>query len=108
MVASVKADIAKLGMNSAMANAELSMAEAMSPPTITVWIDAQEVIHEMSVSLGMDLSPQGQGDSSSSALNASVVVAMSHYGTPVHITAPPPSETISYQQFLRKIGLSGS
>lgn len=29
---------------------------------------------------------------------------VTHYGVPVHITTPAPSDTISYQQFMKMLG----
>jgi hypothetical protein len=98
MIASAKAEIAKLGLSSAMASLELSLVQGMSPPTVTVWIDAQGLVRQMSMSqqrIGL-----GSGGS------FTMLVDFSHFGAPVLITPPAPSDTISYKSFLQTAGLS--
>jgi hypothetical protein len=98
MIASAKAEIARLGLSSAMASLELSLVQGMSPPTITVWIDAQGLIRQMS----MSLQKMGLG----SAMSVTMLVDFSHFGAPVLITAPAPSDTISYKSLLQTAGLN--
>jgi len=55
--------------------------------TITVWIDSQSLVRELSVSLQMSLN--------SSAVSGSIVMDFTHFGAPVRISPPPPSTVIS-------------
>ena len=66
--------------------------------TFTVWIDAQSLVRELSVSLQVSLN--------SSAASGSIVMDFTHFGAPVRISPPPPSTVISYQAFLKEAGLS--
>jgi hypothetical protein len=66
--------------------------------TFTVWIDSKSLVRELSASLQMSLN--------SSAVSASIVMDFTHFGAPVRISPPPPSTVISYQAFLKEMGLS--
>ena len=70
----------------------------MLPPTVTVWLDAQGLMREMS----MNVSVQTGG--SGGAGSASMVMYISNYGSQVTITAPAASDTISYSSFLKALG----
>jgi hypothetical protein len=100
MIAAVRKQIANLGLSPAVGDLELSLVQGMSPPTLTVWIDAQGLMQQMSV--GLQMSALG------TSVSANMVVDFSHFGAPVLITAPAPSDTISYKSFLQTIGLSGT
>ncbi len=99
MLASVRAEFTKLGFSSAMIDQEVSLAQTMLPPTVTVWIDAQGLMREMSMNL--DLQTSG----SSSTVSGSVVTYLSYIGSQVQITAPAASDTISYTSFLKALGV---
>ena len=99
LLAAVRTYFAKLGFSPAVTQQELSLAQQMLPPTITVWLDAQGMVREMGVKVGVQVSGSG------SAATGDVVVDFSNYGSPVHVSAPAPSDTISYSSFLRALGL---
>jgi hypothetical protein len=99
MLAAAKKESAALGLSPAMSALEQSLVRGMSPFTYTVWIDGRGLVHEMTVNLQMNVID--------SAVSASAVMDFSHFGTPVHIAAPPPSDTMSYKSFMQKIGLNG-
>jgi hypothetical protein len=67
----------------------------ISPPTISVWLDGRELVRQIGVNLSVSL-PAG-------TVSANMVLDFSHYGSPVRITAPPRSDTISFSSFLRLI-----
>jgi len=98
MIEAARTESARLGYSSAMTAQELSLVQHMSPPTVTVWLDAQGLVREMSLNLGV----QANGLGSSAA--AGLVIDYTHFGAPVQITAPPPSDTVSYQSFLKATG----
>ena len=98
LLTSVRAEFARLGYSSAMIDQEVSLAQGMLPPTVTVWLDAQGLTREMS----MNVSVQTGG--SGGAGSASMVMYISNYGSQVTITAPAASDTISYSSFLKGLG----
>jgi hypothetical protein len=97
-----------------------------NPPTITVWIDAHGFMHEGSFSLqtsimipanSLSLLPGNSSNtipaSSSSIVpgggpnvpfSVNVTMDFTHLGTPVTITAPPPSDVTSLDTLLQNIG----
>jgi hypothetical protein len=97
-----------------------------NPPTIAVWIDAQGFVHEAGVSLHTSIAipanslrllpgntPNAIPASNSSLVPGSgqnvpfsvnVTVDFTHLGTPVTITAPPPSDVTSLDTVLQNIG----
>jgi hypothetical protein len=95
MLAGARAEQAKLGISSATANQEVQLIQGMIPPTITLWIDAQNLVREMSINLEMNVV--------GSSASTNMVVDFSHYGAPVTVTAPPASDTISYTTFLQNL-----
>jgi hypothetical protein len=95
MIAAVRKEAAKLGLPASMTNLELQLLQGMSPPTVTVYFDAQQLLRQMSVSL--------QVNGLTGGASGSVVMDFSHYGTQVVITAPAPSDTISYKAFLQAV-----
>jgi hypothetical protein len=98
MLAAAKKESAELGLPAAMSDLEQNLVRTMSP-TLAVWIDAQGLVHEMSLNLQMT--------TLGSAASATVVMDFTHFGAPVHITAPAPSDTISYKSFLQRLDLNG-
>ncbi|HXW88740.1 MAG TPA: hypothetical protein VEJ42_10825 [Streptosporangiaceae bacterium] len=94
-----KTEFAKLGYSPAVTGQLLTMVQGTSPPTVTIWLDSRGLVREMSESLGVQASGPGSG------VSVSMVIDVSGYGSPVAITAPPPSQTISYQSLLKATGL---
>jgi hypothetical protein len=100
-----------------------------NPPTITIWIDAQGFVHEAGVSLqtsitipanrlsllpGNSSAIQASGSSivpgsgSNVSFSINVTVDFTHLGTPVTITAPPPSDVTSLDTLLQNIGTTAT
>jgi hypothetical protein len=100
-VDAIRAQSAKMDYSPAMTQQELTLAQDMSPPTITVWLDGQGLVRQMSVNLGV------QAGGSSSSVAANLVMDYTNFGTPVDITAPPPVDIVSYQSFLQELGTKG-
>jgi hypothetical protein len=86
MIAAARKAISRLP--SSEASAGMRIVQAMSPPTFTVWIDGQKMMREMSVNL------QLSGVGAVATANMSATMALSNYGTPVVVKAPPKSDTI--------------
>ncbi len=101
MLASVRAEFTKLGSSSAMINQEVSLAEGMLPPTFTIWLDAQGLMREMSMNLGL------QTGGSTGAVSVGIDIYVSYYGSQVQATAPAASDVLSYQSFLKSLGAKG-
>jgi hypothetical protein len=59
--------------------------------TTTVWFDAHGLLRQVTMPSDVQTQPSGANDSSS----GSVILDLSNYGTPVRITPPPRSDTIS-------------
>jgi hypothetical protein len=100
MIAGAKQESADLGVSSATAEQELQQIKSMSPPTITVWIDGMSIVQEISMDLQINV--DGTGDS------ADMTMDFSHFEAPVTLTAPAPSETISFSSFLQKLNHGGA
>jgi hypothetical protein len=98
MLASVRAEFTKLGLSPALLAQEVALAQEMLPPTVTVWIDAQGLMREMSMNLGL------QTSGSNSTVSGSMAVYLQYLGSPVQIATPAPSDTISYASFLNALG----
>jgi len=101
LLASVRAEFTRLGYSSAMVDQEVSLAQQMVPPTVTVWLDAQGLMREMSMNLAL------QTAGSAGAISGRMVLYVSNYGAPVQITAPPSSQVISWSSFLKAFGAKG-
>jgi hypothetical protein len=101
LIATLKKEAATLGSGSASLGDALKMIGSMFQPTVTAWFDSQGLLRQLGVHLGMQLQVQ----SSNSSLDANVVMNFTNYGTPVRVTAPPASDTISYESFLKGLGL---
>jgi hypothetical protein len=97
--AMIAAAQAEFGSSAAASDRELPLVQAMSPPTLTIWADAPGFIRQMSVNLQVS----GLGK----VVSGDLVMRFSHFGTPVVITAPAPSDVISYQSFLQNLGNFG-
>jgi hypothetical protein len=100
MLAGAREESASLGVSSATTDQELQLIKGMSPPTITVWIDTHGIVQEMSIDLQVNV--DGTGDS------ADMTMAFSHFGVPVTVTAPAPSDTISFSSFLQNLDHGGA
>ena len=100
MIAETRSENAKLGLPSTVTDQELQQMQYTTPPTVTIWSDAQGLVREISVNMQLNL----QG----SATAGDLVMDFSHYGAPVSITAPPPSDTISLTSFLQNLGSKGT
>jgi hypothetical protein len=93
MLAGVRKEAAALGFSPAMTSAELNLVRNMTPPTVTIWVDPQHLVREMSV--GMQLF--------GGAVSENAVMDFSHFGVPTQITAPAPSSVISYASAMQAI-----
>ena len=95
MLAAMRDESARLGLSSAMTSQFSSVIASLSPPTYIVWFDGQELLHQMGVNWQM---------TTLDGASTSLVVKFSNYGSPVNITTPPPSDTISYSSLLQMLG----
>ena len=74
--------------------------------TMTAWIDSQRLLRELSV---QQATGAGSGTGASAGTGFSVamtsfVMDFSNYGTPVRITPPPKSDTISFTALAKSLG----
>ena len=82
-------EIAKLGLSPAQASADLQYLQNSPPPTMTVWFDSHQLMREVSITV-VSTSPDGSGPD-----GGQLVIDFTHYGVPVHITAPASSDAVS-------------
>lgn len=91
--------VSQMGLDPSEASQIQSRIDQMQPPTLTAWFDSSHLLREISVDLNMG---GGLG------LSGSVVMDFTHYGVPVNVTAPPPSDVTSFRQFLQDAHQAGS
>jgi hypothetical protein len=96
MLAAARQEYAKLGLSIADTEAALQILQAEQPPTITAWFDLSR---ELACQVSVDM--QFGSPTSASSNAARMVMSFTHYGEPVKITAPAPSDTISLQDLLK-------
>ena len=89
MIAAARQEFAKLGLSPAQVSAEVQIVQRTPPVTVTVWFDSHQLTRQMSVAM------QLSGVVGSGSVSAQMVVNFTHYGVPVHINAPAPSDTLS-------------
>ena len=95
VLAGASEEAARLGFSPAMTSQLSSMVASEPLPTYRVWFDAQGLLRQMDMSLQT---------TALVVMSASVTVDFSHYGSPVQITAPAPSDVISVSSLLGKLG----
>lgn len=98
MVTAAQAEIVKLGVPGATQAAILKVARDNPPPTYDIWIDSHGLARQMNVAL------QLSAVSTSVSVAGNIVVDFIHYGVPVQVRSPAPSQTISYQDLLKVLG----
>jgi hypothetical protein len=89
MFAAARQEFVKLGLSPAQVSAELQVMQRTPPVTVTVWFDSHQLTRQMSVAM------QLSGVVGSGSVSAQMIVNFTHYGVPVHITTPAPSDTLS-------------
>jgi hypothetical protein len=82
--------------------------------TITAWIDAQHLVREFSMNVtpdtmlnGVDLGASSTGGASGSIsipISMNMKMDFSYSAVPLHVTAPPASSTISFNDWLNQLG----
>jgi len=92
MVAATQQDVAQLGLSAPERAAALQAASDSTPPTITVWLDpTRQLACELAVSMQVaTVTSDGPGTRS-----LQMLLTFTHYGVPVDITAPAPSDTLT-------------
>jgi hypothetical protein len=95
MTAAEQKEISALKLSSS----EAALLGSMAAPTITVWLDAHGVLHQMS--LGLQI-----GGLTGAAASINLTETFSNYGAPVHIRAPASWDVISYQALQQMAGNS--
>ena len=98
MVAGAKQEFAKIGLSGAETNAALQALENTQPPTITAWFSSTT-----NLTCQVTFSMQFGAPTSSRSASVQTELTFTHYGMPVMITAPPASDTVSFQQYLRGV-----
>jgi hypothetical protein len=87
----------------------------VTPPggqaAITVWINPQHLVREISANTAVDVMFDGAPASAAttgtpSTMTVDLTMDFSYSAAPVHVTAPPAASTVSYDAFLQQLGLS--
>jgi hypothetical protein len=97
MLAAMQQESANDGLSSPDAAAAQSLLKKSPPPTLTVWLDPRRDLTcqvAVDIQLGSGL-PSGSGGAPSTE-TAQMLVRFTHYGVPVHISAPARSDTVSF------------
>ena len=79
--------------------------------TITVWIDPQHLVREISWNATIDITSGGASASAAptgtpNAPSLDLTMDFSYSAAPLHVTAPPAASTISFDAFLQQLGQS--
>jgi hypothetical protein len=98
MVAGARQEFAKIGLSSAEANAALQALASTQPPTITAWFSSAT-----NLTCQVTFSMQFGAPTSSGSGSVQSELTFTRYGVPVTITAPPASDTVSLQQYLKGV-----
>lgn len=101
MVKGIQDEASKLGFDQYEKSQIETSIQDSAPPTITVWFDDSRLLRQTDVDMTM-------GAAGASAGSVSLEINFDHYGVPVHITAPSPSDTVSFKQFLQDAQQAGS
>lgn len=92
MAENEKKGLAAAGLTPAQQN-EIESSFHMAPPTITLWVDQNQVIHRLDESFGLTMSGAGSG-------TGQLTMDFTSYGAPVSISPPPASQVISFSKYL--------
>jgi hypothetical protein len=95
MLAGAEQEWARMGLSDAQTTAARQALQGMTPPTITAWFDATRQL-----ACQLTIETQVGAPTLAGSGSAQMVLTFTHYGVPVKVTAPAPSDTISLQQLL--------
>ena len=97
MLAAAQQEWARLGLSSSETAAALRVLENSTPPTLTVWFDPQtELACQLDVYMQFSTGTPAVSGTAPPAVTAQMLAPFTHYGVPVHIIAPAPSDTVSF------------
>jgi hypothetical protein len=84
-----------MGLSEAQTSAARQALQSAPLPKITAWFDAQRKL-ACQVTINLQI-----GDpTAAGAADAQMVMAFTHYGVPVTVSAPAASDTVSIQQLV--------
>jgi hypothetical protein len=95
MMSTEQRELAKLGFSAGTESAMLNGLQGVSPPTITVWFDQTSQL-----ACQLTIYTQFGTPTSTASGGLQAIMTFTYYGTPVKITPPAASDTVSLQQFL--------
>jgi hypothetical protein len=99
MIAAARQEWARLGLPSSETAAALQALESLSPPSVMIWLDrSRHLTCQVAASVHVDMGSGAASVGGAPTVSAQMLLTFTHYGVPVHITAPPPSDTVSFQQ----------
>ena len=86
-----------------------AVTEPGTQNTVTVWINPQHLVREISVNTTVGLSVGGSSASAAptgttNAASVDLTMDLTYSAAPVHVTAPPAATTMSFDAFLNQLG----
>ena len=99
MLAGTRAEWARFGLSQAQTSAGLQTLQRAAPPTVTVWFDLQR---KLACQMNVDM--QIGNPTSSGSGSVQIVMDFTHYGVPVNVTPPAPSDTVSLRRLVHGLG----
>ena len=94
-----KIEAASLGLTPAQ-QAQIFNTLQMKPPTISLWIDQNELLRQMTTAI--------QLSSGGTSLSGDVVFDFRNYGAGVTVSAPPSSQVIPFATYVNKFANQGT
>jgi hypothetical protein len=96
VLAGAQAEWTRLGLSHAQTSTALQTLQRAAPPTVTVWFDSQRKL-----ACQMNIDMQVGNPTSSGSGSVQMVMDFTHYGVPVNVTPPAPSDTVSLRQLVQ-------
>lgn len=109
MLKAAQGELSQMGFDQSQATQIQNLIQQSQPPTIVAWFDSTHLLRQISMSLSMGgVAAGGSGGGSAGGGSVNMEMDVDHYGVPVHITAPAPSDVVSFKQFLQEAQQAGS
>ena len=100
MIKAAEEELPQLGLDQSQTSQIQSAIQQTQPPTFTIWVDSSHLLRQMSMALDTGGAMSG--------VTADIEMTVTHYGVPVNVTAPSPSDVVSFQQFMQDAQKAGS
>jgi hypothetical protein len=96
MLAAAQQEWTELGLSASQTAAARQSLENSTPPTLTVWFNPErQLACQVDVSMQFGADSRAGSASGPSTESAQALMTFTHYGVPVTVTPPPPTDTVS-------------